>query len=241
MPSRPLLPLINSSFPFASPVVSLQTASGVISPVNPVSGDMHRSGSPRLKRVKELLTPIKASSSSTTLISPLAEELVEDTGDADKGFIAEDPVAVGSQIEFFARHPEDSTNPLTFLDGSSDAGTGDTTSGKNAAGTRSPSEMETESIKEGMQMMAQDGWSSSKSVRSYANVFYTSPGTESRLLASGIHDDREGGSPPIPIITAPRKFTGDGRRRPRFERGEEMILRARPSSLIPSVATPKQR
>ncbi|KAL8803403.1 MAG: hypothetical protein Q9182_003201 [Xanthomendoza sp. 2 TL-2023] len=32
----------------------------------------------------------------------------------------------GSHIHFYTRHPEDTTNPLTFLDGSSGAGTGDT-------------------------------------------------------------------------------------------------------------------
>ncbi|KAL8766932.1 MAG: hypothetical protein Q9209_006413 [Squamulea sp. 1 TL-2023] len=235
MPSRPLLPLINSSFPFASPVLSLQTVSGVISPATPVSGEMHRSGSTRSNRAKELLTPIKASFSSTP-ISPLATELVKDALDVDEGFIAKDPVFVGSHINFFARHPEDSTNPLTFLDGSSDAGTGDTTSGKYTAGGRLPSELETESMKEEMQTemqtTAQDGRSSLKSARSYASVFYTPPEIESYLLASGIHDDQEGRSPPIPILIAPRKLTGDGRRQPRFERGEkEMILRARPVTL----------
>ncbi|KAL8913866.1 MAG: hypothetical protein Q9172_007202 [Xanthocarpia lactea] len=191
-----------------------------MSPSSPIDGAMHRTKSTRLTRVKELLTPIKASTSPVTPTSPADAGLVQGPVGADEGFIKADLATVGSQIEFFARHPEDSTNPLTFLDGSSGAGTGDTTIGTAAAELASGKEMQT---------MAQGESSESNS---YASVFYTPPETDSHLPTSGRACENEGGSPPIPILKAPRSFTGDGRRQPKFLKGEkEVILMARPVTL----------
>ncbi len=219
MASRPLLPLLNSSFPFTSPVLSLHTAIGAMSPSSLVEGDMHRTKSTRLTRVKELLTPIKASTSPVTPTSPANAGLLQGSVGADEGFIKADLATVGSQIEFFARHPEDSTNPLTFLDGSSGAGTGDTTIGTAAEELASGKEMQT---------MAQGESSESKT---YATVFYSPPETDSHLPTGDRACENEGGSPPITILKAPRKYTGDGRRQPRFLKGEEIILIARPVTL----------
>ncbi|KAL8857998.1 MAG: hypothetical protein Q9178_005459 [Gyalolechia marmorata] len=167
-----------------------------MSPSSPIDGDMHRTKSTRLTRVKELLAPIKASTSPT---SP-----ADGSVGVDEGFIKADLATVGSQIKFFARHPEDSTNPLTFLDGSSGAGTGDTTIGTAAAELPSGKEMQT---------MARGESSESNS---YATVFYSPPETDSHLPTGGRACENEEGSPPILILKAPRNFTGDGRRQPRF-------------------------
>lgn len=222
MPSRPILPLLVSFPAFASPpVLDLHTATGTMSPASPTSGDMHRSKSKRLARVKELLTPIKASASPITPTSPSATQRTEEAMDADDRFIKEEPVAVGSNIDFFPRHPEDSTNPLTFLGGSSGAGTGDTTTGTAAEKSASVKEMQKITQAE-----------SSSKISSCGSVFSSSTDTDSHSLADGRGSEDEGHSPPIPILRAPRKFTGDGRRLPRYPQVEkERILRTRPATL----------
>lgn len=104
---------------------------------------MHRSRSKRFSRVKELLTPIKVSTSPITPAAPSATRHAGATMDADEEFVKQEPVVVGSNIDFFPRHPEDSTNPLTFLGGGSGDGTGDTTTGATATELASVKEVQT--------------------------------------------------------------------------------------------------
>ncbi|KAL8668310.1 MAG: hypothetical protein Q9168_007059 [Polycauliona sp. 1 TL-2023] len=219
MPSRPRLPLLVSFPPFTSPVLTLENATGIISPASPVGDNLHRSKSKRLARVKELLTPIKASSSS---IAPTSQPGVPHTKEAvgtDEGFVAEDPDAVGSKIEFFARHPEDSTNPLTFLDGGSGGGTGDTTTGNAAVKAASAKEVQTKS----------PGKSSSKSSL-YPSVFSSSGEPGSYLLGDDGSSEDEPTPSPIAIVKAPQAFTGDDRRRPMHPQ-RERIFKTRPVTL----------
>ncbi|KAL8816383.1 MAG: hypothetical protein Q9223_004597 [Gallowayella weberi] len=210
--NRPLLPRLNAPIAPASPVVSLQAATATGSPVS-------RSKSTRLARVKELLTPmtpIKASRSPATPSSsipssrtPTLEEAIAEEEEAPVEAKTQMP---GSRIHFFTRHPEDTTNPLTFLDGSSGAGTGDTGVYANwKAGPRS-------------------GKSSFSFHEFPLQENFTPP--EARTSSAGscalMDDDGEEfmSSPPIPIaLPTERKYTGDGRRR--FREKEE-ILRTRP-------------
>ncbi|KAL8710088.1 MAG: hypothetical protein Q9225_007360 [Loekoesia sp. 1 TL-2023] len=130
MPRRsrgPSLPSLDSSVPIAPALVTLSTAtapspsstSTLVEASAPIAnGIPQRSGSKRLERVKELLTPIKGASASPVAGSTsevaretIMEEMVE--GDATSG------------IQFFERHPLDSRNPLTFLDGGSGSGGGE--------------------------------------------------------------------------------------------------------------------
>ncbi|KAL8838600.1 MAG: hypothetical protein Q9176_004997 [Flavoplaca citrina] len=192
-----------------------------MSPASPVGGDTNRSKSRRLSRVKELLTPIKASTSPSTPASPPATRHAGAAMDADEEVVKQEPVAVGSNIDFFPRHPEDSTNPLTFLDGGSGDGTGDTTTGATATDLASVKEVQT----------VEQGKSSSKSSE-WASVFSSSAGPGSDLLGNDGTSEDETRSPPIPILKAPRKFTGDGRRLPRDPPMEkEIIWRTQPATL----------
>ncbi|KAL8998206.1 MAG: hypothetical protein Q9169_002691 [Polycauliona sp. 2 TL-2023] len=211
----PFLPRLVCFPPFISqPVLSLQTATGTISPASPIGSDMQRSRSKRLTRVKELLTPIRDSNPH------MAPRDAEEAVDTEEIFIKLEPSTVGSQIEFFARHPEDSTNPLTFLDGSSGDGTGDTTTGTAAGETASAKEVETVS----------PGESSPKSSL-WASVFSaSSAGPGSDLLAELRSSDSDECSTPIPILKAPRVLTGEDRTRPRYPQREH-ILRTRPVTL----------
>ena len=138
---------------------------------------------------------------------------------ANEAFTNQEPVAVGSNIDFFPRHPEDSTNPLTFLGGGSSDGTSDTTTGATATELVSAKEVQT----------VEQGKSSKSS--EWASVCSSSAGPGSDLLreVGSSNNDR---SPPIPILKAPRKFTGDGRRIPRYPQMEkETIWRTRPATL----------
>ncbi|KAL8732625.1 MAG: hypothetical protein Q9166_002600 [cf. Caloplaca sp. 2 TL-2023] len=218
----PVLPRLNSSVGPASPVVSLNTATGANSPGSPLS-EMPRSKTKRMDRVKGLLTPIKGSLSPTR-ITPKPVAAVPETGsstalDTDEHGLTleeargpEGAMRTGSKIEFFERHPEDSTNPLTFLGGSSDGGTGDT----GPIGVEKRDE-------------TQQGESSSAD--SFPSVFYTPPQERDYLAYLADHSDNEG-SPPIPILRAPRVLTGDGRVRPRVLLREHKVnLHARPMTL----------
>lgn len=219
MPSIPLHPLLVPFPRFPSPpVLSLHTATGTMSPSSPTAGDMGRSKSKRVARLKELLTPIKASASPITPTSPSALRRTEEAMDADDAFIKEDPVAVRSDIDFFPRHPGDSSNPLTFLGGSSGAGPGDPTTG-TAAGNSASRGKEMQGIAQ-----AESSWKTDSS-DSWDSVFSSSAETDSR----GSEDERR--SPPIPMLIAPHKFTGDGRRLPRYPQTlKETILRTRPTT-----------
>ncbi|KAL8647555.1 MAG: hypothetical protein Q9226_006384 [Calogaya cf. arnoldii] len=219
-----------------------------MSPAVPTGGDMHRSKSKRLARVKELLTPMKSSKSPIIPTSPSAPQYAKDMEKDDGGFIKTEPVAVGSGIEFFPRHPADSTNPLTFLDGSSAAGTGDTTTG-TAAEEAAPQETQTitqndsssnpystagEAVPVKETQNTTQTESSSDPFYSCGSVFSSSIDPDSRSFADRRGSEDEGRSQPrpIPVLRAPRKLTGDGRRIPVYSQlGKEKILRTSPSTL----------
>ncbi|KAI4102588.1 MAG: hypothetical protein LQ339_004605 [Xanthoria mediterranea] len=200
-----------------------------MSPSSPTAGDTDRSKSKskRLARLKELLTPIKASASPITPTSPSALRRTEEATDADDdGFIKEDPIAVRSDIDFFPRHPGDSSNPLTFLGGGSGAGPGDPpTTGTTAAGNPAGSGKEMQNMAQAESSSKPDSW------ESWDSVFLSSVETDGRSLADSRGSEDERRSPPIPMLMAPRKFTGDGRRLPRYPQTlKETILRTRPTT-----------
>lgn len=224
MTNRHLLPRLNSSLPPATPVLSLHTAAAVGSPRSPTHG-ISGSTTSRLTRVIELLTPIKASSSPTTPHSSSKPAMPEQESAKCEEAVIEDvridpDVLAGSQIEFFKRHPEDSTNPLTFLDGGSGAGTCNV--GTTAFGHP--------------QMQGE----SSSCNDSPPSGLYTPPQQHTFTAhSSHVTEDSEewqseGSTPPIPIPSLPqqRKYTGDGRSRPQILKREgEFILRTRPVTL----------
>ncbi|KAI4219741.1 MAG: hypothetical protein L6R36_008114 [Xanthoria steineri] len=191
-----------------------------MSPSSPTAGDTDRSKSKRLARLKELLTPIKASASPITPTSPSALRRTEEARDADDAFIKEDPVAVCSDIDFFPRHPGDSSNPLTFLGGGSGAGPGDPTTGTAAGNSALGKEMQN------MAPAESSSWKTDSS-DSWDSVF-----SSSAEETDGRGSEDETHSAPIPMLMAPHhKFTGDGRRLPRYPQTlTETILRTRPTT-----------
>ncbi|KAL8828848.1 MAG: hypothetical protein Q9170_006426 [Blastenia crenularia] len=128
MPSRthprgPSLPPLVSSFPTAAQaLVTLSTATApspsstqtLNSPsATPMANSMpKRTGSKRLERVRELLSPIRRSPVSA-IPTPVVEEEEARAGTRTR-----------SGIDFFERHPLDSRNPLTFLGGGCGSGGG---------------------------------------------------------------------------------------------------------------------
>ncbi|KAI4128820.1 MAG: hypothetical protein LQ338_002520 [Usnochroma carphineum] len=132
---RPLPPLHELIVPPAPALVTLSTATAPSPALSalpdstvsadpssePTSGSSmpRRWGSKRMERIKELLTPtIKGPDSPSRMAG-------QQVGKGGSGTGAE-----GSQIHFFERHPLDSRNPLTFLDGGSgDGGSGGGTVG----------------------------------------------------------------------------------------------------------------
>ncbi|KAL8852852.1 MAG: hypothetical protein Q9221_002228 [Calogaya cf. arnoldii] len=244
------LPHLVTFPPFISaPVLSLDTATGTMSPAALTGSDMHRSKSKRLARVRELLTPIKDSKSPITPAFPSAPQYPKEMEKDDEGFIKAKPVAVGSGIEFFPRHPADySAHSLTFLDGSSAAGTGDTMTGTSAEEaapketqtiTQSGSSSKPYSAAEEVLPMKEtqtttETESSSDPFYSCGSVFSSSIDPDSRSFADRRGSEDRGRSPPrsIPILRAPRKFTGDGRRIPVYSQlGKEKIMRTSPTTL----------
>ncbi|KAL8679164.1 MAG: hypothetical protein Q9186_004555 [Xanthomendoza sp. 1 TL-2023] len=212
--NRPLLLPLNASIAPASPLVSLQTVTATGSPID-------RSKSTHLARVKELLTPITPSKSScsSTSSSPIPSSNTSTLNEALKEDV-EARIEAGvqkaeSHIQFFARHPEDTTNPLTFLDGNSGAGTGDTGVYANwKAGRRL-------------------GKSSSSSHESPPRDLYTPPqacpsSAGSSALVSDDGEEFNGSPPGLIALPTQRKYTGDGRRR---FREKEVMLRTRPVTL----------
>ncbi|KAL8899907.1 MAG: hypothetical protein Q9207_005951 [Kuettlingeria erythrocarpa] len=131
---RPLPPALDIIVPAAPAVLTLSIATATTSPapdstVTNRDSDStlpHRSGSTRIDRVKELLTPTLKESRRVEFYSsatsrPVGERMGKcggsEIGKAEMGM-------VGSQIEFFERHPLDSRNPMTFLGGGCGVGDG---------------------------------------------------------------------------------------------------------------------